>query len=283
MSIFNLFGERAKTRIDEVRLERISDFSDFKRVADFLYEKSGIVDLDKRVLTSSSLQRYATSRNVHSTSEFISRMKSDPLFYQEVINIATVNETFFMREIKELEWLVDYIADSSKTLKILSMPCSSGEEIYSILLLMSIKNVALGKVEIYGCDINSNAVEKAKKGEYEERSLHKLDERVRNEYFTINEKGRYAVSQNFKNKANFSQKNIFDSLDSEERYDVILSRNMFIYFDDEKRALATKIIANALNTGGLFIKGHADHIYKRSKLEYVRYGVYKKVLENKTL
>ncbi len=262
--------------VPEVCIERSSDFSNFKLVTDFIYEKSGITDLDKRALTASRLQQYAVSEDVYTTNEFLLAMKNSNAFYQEVINITTVNETFFLRELKELEWLTGYIKNSHKKFKILSMPCSSGEEIYSILLMLSKEGVSLDRVEIVGYDINSDAVEEAKNGKYNEHSLHKIDAATKEKYFTQREDSSYEISSILKNNTQFFQKNIFDLVDERAKFDIVLSRNMFIYFDKKKREEALQIIVNILKTEGIYIKGHADHIDVHTHLENIEYGIYRR-------
>lgn len=268
---------KEKETIEEVCVEREDDFSNFKLVTDYIYEKSGITDLDKRALTSSRAQQYAITQDVYTTHEFLNKMKNENDFFQEIMNIATVNETFFLREVKELEWLINYIKESNERLKILSMPSSSGEEIYSILLMLNRAGVDISRVDMRGYDINSQAVEQAKSGIYDEHSLHKIDEETRRNCFDKTQDNCYQISSRLRDSVSFRQNNIFDLDSSSEEYDVILSRNMFIYFDDEKRKLATDIIANLLKPDAIFIKGHADHIYKHPQLENIAYGIYKKI------
>ena len=265
-------------KLEEVCIEKDTDFSYFYLVTNYIYEKSGITDLDKRALTSSRLQQYAISENIYTTDEFLALMKSNHEFYQEIINIATINETFFLREIKELEWLVKHVKELNRPLSILSMPCSSGEEIYSILILLSIEDVDISKIKIIGYDINSHAISHAKEGEYDEHSLHKLDSQTIDKYFSKNENNHYVVSSYLKTNVEFIQKNIFDLVNTNDKYDIILSRNMFIYFDSTKRKLATNIIADLLKTDGIYVKGHADQIYAHKNLENIHYGVYKKII-----
>lgn len=152
------------------------------------------------------------------------------------------------------------------------------EEIYSILILMLENDIDLNKVSIHGYDISSKAITKAKRGVYEEHSVHKLTQELRGKYFSKDTKSHYEIIPMIKNSVLFKQKNIFDLSDSQESYDVILSRNMFIYFNDTKREEALNIIANLLKHNGIYIKGHADHIKKYVNLETIAYGIYKKKL-----
>ena len=277
MGFYNWFNKRNKEMQKDVcRLNEIN-FSRFKIVTDYIYEHSGITDLDKRALTASRLQQFAIEVNIFTTDDFLIAMKNDNKFYQSVINITTVNETFFLREVKELEWLVEFIKNSTKKLKILSIPSSSGEEIYSILLMMCREGIDINKVELSGYDINSDVIDKAIEGIYNEYSLHKLDKQLKESYFTKVDDNKYKISSELRKSVNFSQKNIFNIEDEKEKYDIVLSRNMFIYFDNEKRKIALDIILNILKMDGTFIKGHADHINNNPNLNMIKYGIYKKV------
>ena len=275
MGLFNWFGSDEKVE-EQTPIKQQVDFSNFTKITDFIYMKSGITDLDKRALTSSRVQQYAVSKNIYKTDDFLNEMKNNNEFYQEILNIVTVNETFFLRESKELEWLVEYIKKENRPLKILSMPSSSGEEVYSILLMLDKANIDISNINITGYDINSQAVWNAINGEYDEHSLHKIGMDERNKYFTKNSNDLYEISPFLKKQTSFLQQNIFEIRNENSKYDVVLSRNMFIYFDNEKRKIALDTIVNMLKLNGIYIKGHADHIYKHPKLKSVCYGVYVK-------
>ena len=276
MGIFGNFFKSKNKEIDLKKEDSIveeSDFSNFYLITEYIYEKSGIVDLDKRALPLSSLKRLALKLKLYTTEEFLKMMREDKSFYQEVLNIITVNETFFFREIKELEWLISYIRTTQKNLKILSLPCSSGEEVYSILILLDVAGIDLNRVEMIGYDINSVALANAKKGVFSEHSLHKLSNVQRDKYFTSFDNNMYEIVEKYKNKVTFLQKNIFE-LTEKDTFDIVLSRNMFIYFDDVKRRKALDIIVDSIKDGGYYIKGHADNIYNHPQLKCESYGIY---------
>ena len=275
MGLFDWLSSGKKEE-KEVVSQKIANFSNFNKVTDFIYKKSGITDLDKRALTASRLQSYAKEEDVYTTDEFLDMMKIDEHFYQEVMNIATINESFFLRERKELDWLVSYIQESVKKLEILVLPCSTGEEVYSILLLLLEKKIPLDKINISGCDLNSQAVKSAINAEYDEHSLHNIDRLILDKYFVKNEKNLYDIIPIIKDKPSFYQENIFEINSSKKKYDIVLSRNMFIYFDDENRVKALNIIVELLHPDGVYIKGHADHIHKHDKLTNLAYGIYSK-------
>ena len=275
MGLFDIFTSKPVEKAEEVVEQIKSDFSNFDQVTEYLYHRSGITDLSKRRLSVSELTSFSQRKHVHTTEDFLAKLKVDNEFYQEVLNIITVNETFFFREVTELEWLVSFIKESSGRFKILSLPCSSGEEVYSILILLEEQGVDLSRVELVGYDLNTVMLERAAKALYSERSVHNLSEAQKQKYFFQNSDGVYEVMPRLKERVRFEQNNIFE-LSGKNEFEIILSRNMFIYFDEEKRDSATDIIVNLLKEGGHFIKGHADHIYKHPSLQNVCYGVYKK-------
>ena len=275
MGLFDIFKSKPIVQEKEVLREIKNDFSNFDKVTEYLYHRSGITDLSKRRLSVNELTSFSQREKIYTTADFLAKLKVDNEFYQEVLNIITVNETFFFREVRELEWLVSFIKESTGLFKVLSLPCSSGEEVYSILILLEEQGVDLSRVELVGYDLNTVMLERAAKALYSERSVHNLTEEQKQKYFFKNSNGNYEVVSRLKERVRFQQKNIFE-LSGKNEFDIILSRNMFIYFDEEKRNSATDIIVNLLKEGGHFIKGHADNIYQHSHLKSVCYGVYKK-------
>ena len=276
MGFLGFFSSKEDEQKDITEVVEVEvDFSNFEIISDYIYEKSGIIDLEKRALVFTRLKQFAQDSNIISTNEFLNKMKHDEIFYQEVINIVTVNETYFFREHHELEWLVDNVKNSHGKVSILSLPSSSGEETYSILIMLDMAGVDMNRIDISGYDINSEAVNDARNGYYNSHSLHKVEENIRDKYFTKTSSNLYQITQIFRNKARFAQKNIFELQDEKNKYNIVLSRNMFIYFDMQKRAEAVDVIANLLRDDGIYIKGHADHIDSHPKLENIKFGIYK--------
>ncbi|MEO1953354.1 MAG: CheR family methyltransferase [Campylobacterales bacterium] len=251
------------------------DWSDFEKITEYLYKQSGIIDLEKKALSSSRIKHYALENKIYTTYQLLQALEDKGKIYQDIIDIVTVNETYFLRELKELNWLIEYIKNSDKSLKILSMPCSSGEEIYSILLLMLQKNIPLEKVELVGYDINSQMIQRAKEAIYDEHSLHNMEKSIIEKYFSKVEDNKYKLSSFITSHTFFKQQNIFEIDISKESYDIILSRNMLIYFDEEKREKAVDIILKMLKSDGIFLKGHADNIPTGYNLKNIALGVYK--------
>ncbi|MDD2951047.1 MAG: methyltransferase domain-containing protein [Sulfuricurvum sp.] len=181
-----------------------------------------------------------------------------------LINLVTTNETYFEREPHHFDRLIEEILpnldclDPLKPIRILSAPCSSGEESYSIALRLSAASVKLSRpIEIIGIDISEEMIEKARKGLYSPRSVHALDQSILERYFVCVD-GYYQILPFSSLTVRFISGNVFDpelwkSLGS---FDVIFSRNMMIYFDSFKNRELLKRFKEHLR--GYLILGHAD-------------------------
>ena len=145
------------------------------------------------------------------------------------------------------------------------------------MILLHLNGVDISKVQITGYDINSYAIKNALNGVYDQKSLHKVNESIKTQYFTLDGMGYYHIKDFIKNNTHFIQKNIFEISSESDKYDVVLSRNMFIYFNDEKRVQALNIIIDLLKNNGIYIKGHADNIKINHSLKNIQFGVYQKI------
>jgi chemotaxis protein methyltransferase CheR len=190
--------------------------------------------------------------------------RTSELLPVSLINLVTTNETYFEREAHHFDRLIEEILpqlnklDSYKPIRILSAPCSSGEESYSIALRLS---DFLGKlsrsIEIIGIDISEEMIEKARKGVYTPRSVHALSQSILERYFVC-ENGTYRILPLPSISIRFIAGNVFDPMLWKElgEFDVIFSRNMMIYFDSVKNRELLKRFQEHLR--GYLILGHAD-------------------------
>lgn len=181
-----------------------------------------------------------------------------------LINLVTTNETYFEREAHHFNRLMDEIlpqldgSGGTKPIRILSAPCSSGEESYTIALrLLQASKKFSRPIEIVGVDISEEMISKARKGIYSGRSVHAIDKEVLNRFFVC-EDGHYRVLPLVQANVRFVSGNVFDAGLWKElgHFDVIFSRNMMIYFDSVKNRELLNRFREHLN--GYLILGHAD-------------------------
>ena len=186
------------------------------------------------------------------------------------MNAITVNETYFFREKDQFEVLVNKILPelherlpASKPLRILSSPCSTGEEPYSMILhIVEEGNVVEQRdIEVVGIDIDSTVIKKAQIGKYTDRSIHAIPKPILNKWFNKKALG-YELGEDLQGSVDFQVANIFDKAAMRKlgKFDVIFSRNMLIYFDDASRKEVAMTFYDMLNPGGYVLLGHAEYM-----------------------
>ncbi|NPA11626.1 MAG: protein-glutamate O-methyltransferase CheR [Epsilonproteobacteria bacterium] len=265
-----------------------------RRLRNYLHDEIGIYVDDEKL--QSIYKRKLTSfiaKEGYSTFEgfYKDLMLKKGHLKQELINLFTVNETYFFREKHQFDSLVEYILpelhqkrNPTEVISILCAPVSTGEELYSIAIMILEEHHLIEERDflLLGIDIDSEVIKKAKEGVFSSRSVHKLPPELIEKYF-IKEGDNYRVKDILKSAVNFKVVNVMDkyALKRLGRFDVIFSRNMLIYFDDKsKREVIANFYAILKDEGYLFL-GHAERIPKDIKLfKMLKIGesfVYKKV------
>ena len=232
-------------------------------VLHYIKRETGVDLFAKNTIIETKLRLFSERKSIHSFRRLFEMIQSDRALRQDLIDLVTVNETYFYREEAQLELAVSF-ALGIPNVKILCAPCASGEEVYSLSMMLNEKNRLSHTFGITGIDINAEAIEKAEIGIYTERSLHKLDQRLKDKFFTHNIKS-YQIKKEFFTSLTFRKINIFEHafLDIGQ-FDIIFSRNMLIYFDDEFRLKTIERFAKLLKKDGKLFLGHADIIPETS-------------------
>ncbi len=187
--------------------------------------------------------------------------------WEKLIVLLVVPETYFFRDRGQLELLQNVIlpeiikykiASNEKNIKIWSAGCSTGEEPYSLAIMIQelIPDWKEWNILILGTDINEVALKTAKKGIYGNWSFRLLDEGIKKKYF-YEFKGEWHLDQELKNMVNFSNLNLVQD-DFPRNNDLILCRNVLIYFGEEQISLVIKKFYNSLVKGGYLITAHAE-------------------------
>ncbi len=247
----------------------------FLKMSEYVYRKSGIyLEAEKHY---EKIAKYIDNRvatlELDNFRKYFFKLRfedKDGEEFQALMNGVTVNETYFYREKDQFEALVNKILPdlhktlpASKTLRILSSPCSTGEEPYSIILhiVEEGKVVEQRDIEVVGIDIDSTVIEKAKRAKYTERSIHAIPKNVLSKWFKKKSLG-YELGEDLQGSVDFQVANVFDKTQMRNlgKFDVIFSRNMLIYFDDASRKEVAMTFYDMLNPGGYVLLGHAEYM-----------------------
>ncbi|MDA7817392.1 protein-glutamate O-methyltransferase CheR [Sulfurimonas sp.] len=247
----------------------------FAKIGEFIYRKSGIyLEADKHYdKIAKYVDKRAKELEIDNFRKYFFALRfddSDGIEFQELMNAVTVNETYFFREKDQFEVLANHILPNlhkklpaSKPIRILSAPCSTGEEPYSIILhiVEEGKVVEERDIEVVGIDIDSTVIEKANKASYTERSVHAIPPVTLSNWFTKKKFG-YEIGEDLHGSVDFQVANVFDKQQMRKlgKFDVIFSRNMLIYFDDASRKEVAMTFYDMLNPGGYVLLGHAEYM-----------------------
>jgi chemotaxis protein methyltransferase CheR len=257
---------------------------ELQQVSRLLHARTGMVFGEtKRYYIERRIANRVARSGAASVSAYLARLPFDAIEMQALINAFTINETYFYREDGQLaalsrNMLPELVADRvpGALVRLWSMPCSTGEEPYSIAiwLLENWPMVDAWNIEIVGSDIDTAALDQARRGHYGERSLQRLPPEIQDRYFRPIHGFEREIITDLKESVRFSTANLIDprSMRGQGKFDVIFCRNLLIYFDGETRRRAADQLYDSLNPGGFLCLGHTESMARISdRFELVRF------------
>jgi chemotaxis protein methyltransferase CheR len=273
--VFGWFKSKEKDLSFSTIQPKIEDFSDPLPVFEKFTATTGIHFNQKESVTTSKLINFCRNHALFSFDELYSAFEKNGEIRKELINMLTVNETYFFRESRQIYYVADKLKESESHFRILCAPGSSGEEPYSIAIALLERKISPSHIQIVSLDINSDVIISAKEGVYSDRSLHKTSTEIQQKYFTKTAEG-YRICDEVKRLVTFQTLNIFDEqLFALGKFDIVFSRNMLIYFDEPTVIRAVERLSRlAKRKETLFFFGHADFVKTPpSLLEHYEEGI----------
>jgi len=262
---------------------RLSD-TDLEIFCDFFYRKTGILfNESKRYFIEKRILKRMNEVGSKDFRSYLAKIRfgreKDEL--QSLINSMTVNETYFFREDHQFDALIqEALAEISEKTKrsrpiyIWSIPCSTGEEPYSIAikLLEEWPGIEENDVNIQASDIDTTVLKSAERAVYNERSVMRIPQGYLKKYFTLDDSGNYVLDREIVAAVDRTSINVSESHDmlARPKVDVIFCRNMLIYFDDDVRRKVIGHFYDILHDGGFLFLGHSESISRTSSLFRVR-------------
>ena len=258
----------------------------FRLIRDIIKDYCGLYFDDSSLyLIEKRLSRRVKSHNLNDFRDYYRFIRYDKNTEEElsaIMDILTVNETYFFREQNQLKAFSEEILEElkatlkdRKTLRIWSAGCSTGEEPYTITMLINEKNNFDGwNIEIHGSDINQRVLQTARKGTYTKNSFRTTDPYYLKKYFS-EENGAFTINDRIKKHVNFSYLNLLDPVKTRfmGKMDVIFCRNVLIYFDNASRRRVIENFYDRLVDGGYLLLGHAESLINIStafKLKHLK-------------
>ena len=253
--------------------------SDFERLRDFLYHTTGIVFEDGKYdfIRRRVQQRIEKTRARDFRAYFTLLQSITPdAELQNFVNLITINETYFFREEYQLRSLVRGVLDEivdrepgKRTIRLWSIPCATGEEPYSlaIYLLEHWPRADAYGIEIVGSDIDTAVLDRARRGRFSARSVRNLPRSLLDKYFTAEGPDEYLICDALRESIEFTHVNLnAGSLRSHSGFDVVMCRNLLIYFDELSRRRAVETLYESLSPGGFICLGHSESMSRISNL-----------------
>lgn len=249
----------------------------FRKIRDAIYRRCGIYFSDNnKYLLQKRLSARAKELNFDSFQKYFYFLEYDKTAdkeFDQIFDLVTTNETYFFREPAQLAAFSEEIipellgVHGERKIRIWSAGCSSGEEPYTIAILLDQKGFfEQGTFEIFGSDISQAVLSKARSGTYRESSFRATEVDVRDHYFTRQESGTWKIKDAIKNRVSFGRLNLYESVRVAMlgTVDVIFCRNVIIYFDDDSKKKVVSNFHDRLRDGGYLLLGHSESLISLS-------------------
>ncbi|AGN36843.1 protein-glutamate O-methyltransferase CheR [Bacillus paralicheniformis] len=197
--------------------------------------------------------------------EFALALEKNEALLQETLDRMTINVSEFYRNYKRWEVLEKTILPllkPAKTLKVWSAACSTGEEPYTLSMILS-RQKGLSDYQIIATDIDDKVLAKAKEGVYQERSLQEVPKEIKELYFT-QDGNRFAVKDEIKKNIRFQKHNLLADA-YEKDFDIIVCRNVLIYFTEEAKEKIYHKFSGSLKNNGVLFVGSTEQIFNPEK------------------
>jgi chemotaxis protein methyltransferase WspC len=227
------------------------------------------IGLDPVSIGISSIHRAIRLRmkaaGVGSAEDYAKRLQKSQGEWTELLESVVVTETWFFRDREPFDATIQFVkgrlADDAarRPVRILSVPCASGEEPYSLVMGLLDTGVESKDFEVDAADVSPRTLLKAKRAIYNKNSFRGKNLGFRDRYFHENKEG-YVLCPAVRSLVRFFEANILkpDFLATRGHYDVIFCRNLLIYFDTQTQARALRAVSRLLNPDGLLVVGAAE-------------------------
>lgn len=207
---------------------------------------------------------------IHTYKEYVQAIKNNRALFEEFVNYLTINVSEFFRNpeqwtILEKE-LLPIILSGTKSPKIWSAACSTGDEPYTIVMILS-KFLPLSSIRIIATDIDKTILEKAKAGLYNEKSLRCVPKEFMDKYFTRVNEYTYKIADEIKRCVEFKNHNLLKD-EYPKDCDLIVCRNVLIYFTEEAKTEIYKKFNQSLKKGAYLFVGSTEQIIQSYTLNY---------------
>lgn len=259
---------------EALAIEATDDITDacFREFVKLTYEMTGIqIGADRKSMLVSRLRKRLAKNNIPTYREYIDFVRSNPAEEQHFIDGVTTNETYFYRTPRVWDFIRnDFLKEwmeknPSRPVRIWSAASSTGEEAHTLgIILQNFKDRNNGfDYAIFGTDISPAVVATATEGLYKGRSIHRFRQTqpdLFSKYMVGDDDSGYRVAPHIKAKIRFKNHNLFKRLVGQKSFDLIMLRNVLIYFSKADQELVLRNAAYALDKDGALAIGESESL-----------------------
>jgi chemotaxis protein methyltransferase CheR len=244
-------------------------------LASLIHEKTGLFFEPNRYdLLVDRIMPLAVERDCQTLMEYYYILKYDEHPQDEWLRLQSalaVNETYFWREYDQIKAIAEVIipqiqrSQPNRPVRIWHAACASGEEPYTLAIALSESGGDLSKsVEIFASDFNRAALAQAQEGVYRKRSFRVIPPAILERYFKLKEKDRYQIIPSIRQRVQFTYHNLMDDVSAfgKSGYDIIMCRNVFIYFSDSAIRQVAESFYHALTPSGYLFVASAESLLR---------------------
>lgn len=272
-----------------MKVQEISDEL-FNHISDLIYEEIGVnLPQKKKAMVNSRLSKRIRKLGLQDFSAYSSYLEDNKQELLHLFNTLTTNVTHFFREKHHFDFLCDNVfpeikkEKQGKKVRGWSAGCSSGEEAYTLAILLSEFFPKSWDAKVLATDINTQVLKAAQQGIYHKRQVKKVPYDLLKKYFKLGSgenKGLFKVKDRLKKFVQFRRSNLNNNqYPIKSKLDFIFCRNVFIYFNDETQNKILNRFHRYLKPGGYLFLGHSESINtdeRQNKWESVYKTVYQK-------
>ncbi|MDW4527155.1 protein-glutamate O-methyltransferase CheR [Rossellomorea marisflavi] len=236
---------------------------------EFIQSVKRKTNIDLSLYKEAQMKRRLTAlyekKGCHGFKEYFNLIKNDREQMEEFLDRMTINVSEFFRNQKRWEVLEESVLPrlmKGTKLRVWSAACSTGEEPYTIAMIL-LKHLKPEQFTIIATDLDKNALQRARTAVYPERSLQEIPELLKKKYF-VKDGTRYTLDRRIVECVTFKQQNLLaDPFDS--HVDLIICRNVLIYFTEEAKTSLYRKFNEALSPGGFLFVGSTEQIFTPSQ------------------
>jgi chemotaxis protein methyltransferase CheR len=254
----------------------------FSAIRALIFSVAGIsMTEEKEELVKARLAKRLRELKIDGYEEYLTRIQTDRVELSNMVDVLTTNKTSFFREQQHFDYLVEEVFPTWKATRaprrIWSAGCSSGEEPYTLGMLLR-EHLPQLEVRILATDLSTRVLGRAKEARYSAATVEDVPQRFRTKYLqrvTTGGQTSFDVSPDVTKLVSFARLNLMGDWPMRGQFDLILCRNVMIYFNDDTRTTLGRRFAEHLAPDGVLMIGHAESLASLDQpLQLIRPAIY---------